>query len=139
MRNGHLFNAKRERTYDAQTLKEDPRASAELENDSNFIFSLKHRPFKSDHVLRNDSELADFTAREPKSPYLEQEDLLDPDDEPFPVVNTSNFMQVLNRAHTSVIYVSSKGCHGCKRIEPLLPQVMRRLQLGCHPGDLQLV
>ena len=99
----------------------------ELDRDEDYIVNLKHRPFPSGY--KGELDLKQFISSiDSARPYLEQQDLVE-DEESFKTINTVTAKETFKQAEYTVIYVSAPRCHGCKLIEPLLPEVDERLQM----------
>ena len=76
---GYLFNSRNGSSYSLEGLQSNVKALAELERDSDYIYSQKYRPFDSAHTMPMGQNLDYYISSmtDTNMPYLEQEDILE--------------------------------------------------------------
>jgi len=133
----HLYNA---RTTEALKIRDlTPHKVAGLEQDSEYIFTLKHRPFDGSHPTFGSDELKLYVSSpKPLPAHLESEDALDDPSSSVKTVNGKTVAKALAGSDLTLLIVSSAKCHGCKSLEPLMPWLSGRLRASTNK-DVQVV
>lgn len=105
---GQLYNSRIQAVYDVNDLEKNFKALGELERDNDYIFTLKHRPFASNHVTSAD--LRDYLSSD-QHPYLEQQDILYQDQ--IRTINGANYKDEFKLADCTVVFISAPRCYSC--------------------------